>query len=110
MTQPDPRSDHHGDGPHSGNKVLWTVVIAIAVTAGAVIYLIHRYPGALQDYPLERPRLVYLLLWGSVLGASLIVHWRARPGQALRYVAVWLAIGAALVLGYNLYMGYRGGP
>jgi hypothetical protein len=110
MTQPDPNRDHDDRNPQSGHKVLWVVVGAIAVTAAVIIYLIHRYPGALQDNPLERPRLVYLALWGGALGASLIVHWRARPGQALRYVAVWLAIGAALMLGYNLYLGHMGGP
>jgi aspartyl protease family protein len=45
--------------------------------------------------------LTYHLLWLVALGGALIVHIRARPGTALKQAAVWVLVGAGLVLAYS---------
>ena len=99
LPQP-PRDDEPKPRPR-GNFVLWIVAAGVALT-GLVLFLSSQYPGALDDR-LEQPRVVYLGIWAAVLGASLIVHWRERPGQMLRYVLIWIAIGAAIMVAYALF-------
>lgn len=72
---------------------------AVGVTA-LLVFLAGRFPGSLSDQG-ERAGLTYNLIWLVVLVAAMAVRWRARPGLALRHAAVWVAIGAALVLAYS---------
>ena len=90
-----------------GNFVLWIVAVGVALT-GLVLFLSSQYPGAL-DGGLEQPRVVYLGIWAAVLAASLIVHWRERPGQMLRYALIWIVIGAAIMVAYALFGRYFAG-
>jgi aspartyl protease family protein len=78
---------------------VWILVAGIALT-GLVLYLMERFPDALES-DWEQSRLVYLLLWLSLLGGSAIMHFRARPGSALRSAAIWIGIGLVLVIGYS---------
>jgi aspartyl protease family protein len=78
---------------------IWVFVAGLALTV-LVLYLIRRFPSAL-DSDLERPRLLALLLWLSLLGGSAILHYRARPGSALRHAAIWIGLGLLLVIGYS---------
>jgi aspartyl protease family protein len=75
------------------------VLGAIALSA-AVGYLIWRFPEAIAGRA-SRVELVFYVLLLTVIGGSLIVHWQARLGQALRQAALWLAIGLALAVGYS---------
>jgi len=78
---------------------IWIFLVGLALLV-LVVYLMRRFPGAL-DSDLGPPRLVYLLLWLSLLGASAILHFRARPGSALRYAGIWIALAAILAIGYS---------
>jgi aspartyl protease family protein len=77
---------------------LWLLVAALAVTA-LVLYLATRFPEALRDEE-NRMSLVASLLWLGLLGASLVVHIRAKPGHALRGLAIWTAIALVLLALY----------
>lgn len=78
---------------------IWVFVAGLALTV-LVLYLIRRFPGAL-DSDLDRPRLLALLLWLSLLVGSAVLHYRARPGSALRHAAIWIGIGLLLLIGYS---------
>ena len=65
-----------------------------------VAFLAGRYPDSLAAEP-NRVSLVGGLAWLSVLVAAAVVRWRARPGAALRHAAIWVALGAGLVLLYS---------
>lgn len=78
---------------------LWLLGAAIALTA-LVVYLIATFPEALVAEE-NRMRLVASLLWVALIGASVVLHWRARPGHALRNAAVWAAIALGLLVLYS---------
>lgn len=103
LAQP-PDGDNR-DSKSPRRSVLWLILAAVAFMGVILLYLANHFPDALSNNPLAGPRLVYMLAWGAVLGASLIVQWRSRPGQAISYIAVWLAIGAALMLAYSFFHG-----
>jgi aspartyl protease family protein len=65
-----------------------------------VVYLVGRFPGEV-DTSIEKAHLTERLLWVALIGASLAVRMRTRPGLALRYAAIWVATGASLVLAYS---------
>ncbi|MBC8242698.1 MAG: TIGR02281 family clan AA aspartic protease [Rhodospirillales bacterium] len=101
MAQPSPWSPPP-QGPRRrprGPLWLW-LVLAGAVLTGIILYFADLYPEALQDEQAQMG-LVYKIGFLALLGGSLIVRIRARPGQALRHASVWLAIGALLLLGYS---------
>jgi hypothetical protein len=100
LPQPSSQDDPPPQGPR--RPVLWLVLAAVGLT-GLILFLMNRYPDAIAGSSWEQSRVVYMALWAAALGGSLIVHWRARPGRMLRYVAIWVAIGAALMIGYNLF-------
>jgi aspartyl protease family protein len=72
-------------------------VLALTVL---VVYLVGRFPGEV-DTSIGKAHLTERLLWVALIGASLAVHMRTQPGLALRYTAIWVAIGASLVLAYS---------
>ncbi|WP_162913246.1 TIGR02281 family clan AA aspartic protease [Rhodospirillaceae bacterium SYSU D60014] len=74
--------------------------LAGAAFLALVVFLVDRFPGALDDTT-SQARLVYLLLLLTVLGGSVLLHARARPGTTLRHAAVWIAIGMGLVIVYS---------
>lgn len=79
----------------------WAAFVVVAVLVGVlVLYLASRYPDVLtsQDGQVDLTR---SLLWLGLIGASLFVHRKLPLGNALRYGAIWVAIGAALVLAYS---------
>ncbi len=67
-----------------------------------VIYLAGGNGGGVADRT-DDARLVYLVVLLVMVGGSVLVRWRARPGLLLRHLTVWGVIGFALVAGY----GYR---
>jgi aspartyl protease family protein len=80
-------------------KLLAAFVAAIALFV-LVVYLLVRFPEAMEDGA-AKPVLVHQILLLVFVGAGLIVHWRARPGQAVGHAALWLAIAALLFAGYS---------
>jgi aspartyl protease family protein len=78
------------------------VILAIAAALGALFaWLIGRYPDALEDQG-NLIRIVAMLGWLVLVGGAGLAFIRAQPGTALRNIAVWVAIGLVLVLGYSL--------
>ena len=77
----------------------WIVVPALAVTA-LVVTLAGRYPEVLEDGG-GRMRLTYMVLLLALVGSSAVLHWRRRPGRALRHSLTWVAIALVLLVGYS---------
>lgn len=83
-------------------RPFWPWFVVPAVSVGALVaYLVYRFPEALAGES-ERAGLVHALLLLAFVGGSVVLHWRARPGSALRGAAAWIAIGAILFVGYSL--------
>ena len=78
--------------------MLFTVA-AIAVLA-LVLTLAARYPDVLANRD-GQVNLTTSLLWLGLIGSSLFLHRRMPVGHALRYGAIWVALGAGLVLVYS---------
>lgn len=77
---------------------LWFLAFGLGL-AVLIAYLFQRFPGAIDSG--NAPNLIYGLLLLSLLGGSVVLHFRARPGTALRQAAVWVAIGLVLVIAYS---------
>ena len=77
----------------------WLLVPGLALAA-LVAYLTQRFPEAVSGGK-ERMSLVYSLLLLALVGGSAALHWRRRPGHALRNTAVWATIGLALFVAYG---------
>jgi aspartyl protease family protein len=77
---------------------LWFLAGGLGL-AVLVAYLFQRFPGAVNSG--NAPNLVYALVLLGALGGSAVLHFRARPGTALRQTTVWIAIGLVLVIGYS---------
>jgi aspartyl protease family protein len=79
----------------------WWGFLVLVVAVGALIaFLAHRYPEALTGTG-GKVNLTQSLLWLGLIGASLFLHRRLPLGHAQRYGAIWVAIGAGLVLAYG---------
>lgn len=77
---------------------LWLLIGAIALSA-LLFYLAQRFPEGLDDFgPLYLTKWVLILV---LVGASLALHRRFQPGQVLRSILIWVAIGALLLLGFS---------
>lgn len=79
----------------------WLLTLAaVGLTVLAVVYLIDRFPEAMDGE--GRIGLVYGLLLLAFLGGSAILHHRRTPpGHFLRGVVVWTAIAVAVFAGYS---------
>jgi aspartyl protease family protein len=77
---------------------LWFLAFGLGL-AVLIAYLFQRFPGAIDSG--NAPNFVYGLLLLALVGSSVVVHFRARPGTALKQAAVWVAIGLVLVIGYS---------
>jgi len=79
----------------------WILFVAAAVAVGLlVLYLAERYPDVLANRD-GQVNLTTSLLWLGLIGSSLFLHRRMPVGHALRYGAIWVALGAGLVLVYS---------
>jgi len=82
-------------------RTSWPWFVVLAVLVGALVaYLVYRFPEVLAGDG-ARAGLVHSLLLLAFVGASVVLHWRARPGSTLRAAAVWMVIGAVLFVGYS---------
>jgi len=79
----------------------WWGLLALGIgIAVLVAYLAARFPEVLagRDGQVDLTR---SLIWIGVIGASLFLHRRLPLGHALKYAAIWIALGAGLVLAYG---------
>ncbi len=78
------------------------IVAGIVLALGALFAaLVERYPETLEDQG-NLMRIVALLGWLVLAGGAGFAAIRSQPGTALRNIAIWVAIGLVLVLGYSL--------
>ncbi len=95
------RHDSGHDGKPRGRGPLWLwMLVAALATVLLIVWLAGSFPGALQDGQ-TTASLTYMLIWLAVIVAALMVRIRARPGTALKHAAIWILIGAVLVLAYS---------
>jgi len=82
-----------------GNSWLLFGVMALGITA-LLIFLISTYPEAIadRDGQVDLTRSLLILVF---VGASLFVRGRLSAGHAVRYAAIWIALGGVLVLAYS---------
>jgi aspartyl protease family protein len=78
----------------------WGFLVFVAAVTSLIGYLAYRYPEVLAGTDGEIG-VVHNLIWIGLIGASLFLHRRMPLGHALRYAAIWVAIGAFLVLAYG---------
>ena len=84
------------------NRVIVLVVALIAIT-GLVVWVASGNGHALGTTQ-GSAGLAYTVTILVLMTSSLIMGWRGSAGMAMRFAAVWLAVGFSLVLGYS----YRG--
>lgn len=80
-------------------SVILMVVIGLAL-AGLVLFLALQFPEALTTRG-EQIQLTQALLLVAVIGGAAIAHGRFQARQALRHAAIWVGLGAVLLLGYS---------
>jgi len=78
--------------------IIGGIVLALGALFAA---LINRYPETLEDQG-NIMRIVAMLGWLVLAGGAGFAAFRSQPGTALRNIAIWIAIGLVLVLGYSL--------
>ncbi len=93
--------DTEPDRPPPGRGPLWLWLLGGAVVLGALLWwLADSFPGAAGGDGMPAG-LTYNLIWLVALGAVLMVRIRARPGTVLKQAAIWVLIGAGLILAYS---------
>lgn len=84
----------------------WGLAALATVVAGLIVYLMVSFPEALEDRG-SKIGLTHQILWLVLLVSSFGVRWRTSPGQALRHVAIWVAIAAAIGALYSLRHDFK---
>lgn len=89
-----------GPRPAMGAGRIAAVLLVAFAFGGLVYYLAAQFPDALSESG-SAPYLVYLVIFGSVVAASVIMGREFRWARALKALSIWLGIGLALVVGYS---------
>ena len=85
--------------PMRQNNWTWAALFLLGIAA-LVLFLVNRFPGALEAEEAQM-RLVHSLLLLMLVGGSVVLGWRERAGLALKQAVAWIAIGLVLVIGYS---------
>ena len=78
-------------------SVLILILVGLAL-GGLLLFLAMRFPDALNSRG-EQIQLTHALLILGVVGAAFVLHGRFQMRQAARHAAIWIALGAVIVLG-----------
>ena len=83
------------------SRVIWFIALAAAgLTVLAIVYLIDRFPEAMDGD--GKIGLVHGLLLLAFLGGSAVLHHRRMPrGLFLRSVLAWMGIAVVVFAGYS---------
>ncbi len=82
------------------NNWTWAAIVVLALAA-LVFALNKQFPDALDDEN-GRMRLVYSLVWLTLIGASVIMGWRHNASLALKQALAWIAIFMLFVVIYSV--------
>ena len=77
------------------SRWFWVGLFAVGL-GGLVVSLDRLFPDALSDAGSAAALTFYLLLM-TLFGASMLFSERYRPGEIIRYTAIWAAIWLAVV-------------
>src|SRR3546814_2792423 len=86
------------------SDLLWCSFWAWLAVAGAVGVLVALLIAAFPQRSLDQTDWAQLVQFGAILvllSSGVVYLRRAHLGEALRNLAIWAAIGAALLLGYR---------
>ncbi len=81
-------------------KRSYLLILGGLVLGGLVLFLALQFPEALTTQD-DQIQLTQALLLVGVIGGAAIAHGRFKARQALRYGAIWVGLGAVLLLGYS---------
>lgn len=82
----------------SGHRLLIWVALLLAGALG-IVALFRIFPGAVTSH--DMPYMVRMLALLAFLSAGVVFARRVSLGEAARNIAVWIGIGAVLMLGYT---------
>jgi aspartyl protease family protein len=78
----------------------WVIAVILIVATAALVFLLNSaFPDALQNED-NRLQLFGALGWLALLGSSLVLRLRSRPGSSLRALAAWVVVFLVLVWVY----------
>tara|TARA_B100000315_G_scaffold233025_1_gene245831 strand:+ start:1070 stop:1780 length:711 start_codon:yes stop_codon:yes gene_type:complete len=83
-------------------KFRWIIGLGVAAVLLALLLSFTYQPRNVLGNNSATMSLVHNLIWLVVLVGALVVHWRTKPGEAIKYAALWIAIGSVLFIGYSL--------
>ncbi len=79
----------------------WTYAAFLLLGVVALLFFLNaQFPGALRDEG-QKMRLVYGVVWLTLIGASVAVGWRGRAGVALKQALIWVTTALILVVVYS---------
>ncbi len=79
----------------------WLSFLLPALVLGAVVLLLVRqFPDAVAD-PQDRNSLIAAMVWALLPMSALVVMLRRRPNAALGAAAIWIGLGAVVLLAYT---------
>ncbi|WP_182084860.1 TIGR02281 family clan AA aspartic protease [Aureimonas sp. ME7] len=76
------------------------LILLLAIIAGAILMLTMGGGHVLGLEDNDFASLVYIGLWGTLVGSGLLLSVRGRWGEALRNAVIWLGAFAALIAAY----------
>ena len=82
------------------NNWTWAAIVVLALAA-LIFALNKQFPDALAGED-GQMRLVYSVVWLSIIGASVIMGWRHNAGLALKQALAWIAIFMLFVVIYSV--------
>lgn len=90
-----------GDNPPGKRKPYWLWLLAGAVAAAGLLYLLSwQFPGVLSDGDTQ-PYLAHHVILLVVLASALMAGRQTSASTMVRHAAIWIAIGVVAVLGYS---------
>lgn len=82
------------------NRTWLSFLLPALVLGVIVLLLVRQFPDAVAD-PQARDSLIAAMVWALLPLSALVVMLRRRPQAVFSAAAIWIGIGAALLLGYT---------